>query len=296
MKFTAIIAAGILATAVTAVSDQAKEAVDKSIQKDKDLLWRYCSQEGQPCAQVNKAVGSAAPFLTYPEIGHNTTERSACYQVGGACQIAKRSAEALAFAAANAYANANPEAHNRWCHLVGEPCLKARDFPSVYRREAVAEPEPEANAAPHNRWCHLVGEPCLRKREADATSQLVTRHNRWCHLVGEPCLKARRSAMPAPQPHNRWCHLVGEPCLKLKRAADEIGNALNRREASPHNRWCHLVGEPCLKARSLDDGPSDEDQYLEERCNAEGAPCDVAKRAADDLAFAATHAVEQAGL
>lgn len=296
MKFTAFVAVSALAVTATAISNQAREAVDISIQKDKDLLWRYCSQEGQPCDQVSNAVHKASTHLTYPDVGLNTTERNECYQFGGSCQVAKRSAEALASAAAEAYAKANPEARNRWCHLVGEPCIKARDLPAIYRRNANAEPVAE----PRNRWCHLVGEPCVRKREPEAEGTLEVRRNRWCHLVGEPCIKVRRSALPAPEPiaRNRWCHLVGEPCVKLRRAADEIGTALYQRsaEASPRNRWCHLVGEPCIKARSLDESVSDEDVYLHERCHTSGAPCDIAKRAAEDLAFAADHALEQAGL
>ncbi|KAF2099123.1 hypothetical protein NA57DRAFT_76356 [Rhizodiscina lignyota] len=309
MKVTALIAAGIFAVGATASASDDYSTVSDAIKNDPSLLQRYCSQPGKPCAHVKDAVEKASVHLTYPDI-INSSDFEECYKEGGKCQKAKRSAEALASAVAEAYAAAEPEPHTKvvhLCHLVGQPCFKARDaakLAALSRREATANPDPHTRVV---HFCHLVGQPCLKVREPEPEAKPHPRIIRLCHLVGQPCLKKKRSALPAPEPEAnphrvvRFCHLVGQPCLKVRNAADAVSSALYRRAADPepHTRvvhFCHLVGQPCLKARDASDADTGLIEILDQECNKDGQPCAKAKRAAEDLSLAALQALEQSGL
>lgn len=300
MKITAFLMAGVLAAATSAQPSDVQLRVRDAIKDDSTLLQRYCDSPGQACYQVKKAVDEAGPHLTYPDI-HNTTEWADCYKDGNTCQIAKRSAEALASAAAEAYAkaNASPEPYWKVCHFAGQPCLKTK-------------------RDPYWKVCHFAGQPCLKAREPEPQIKHQSRSARFCDSTG--CAKMKRSALPAPAPEasldaRYWkvCHFAGQPCLKIRSATAAIDKNLFGRDAlfggkpgkKNHDtkaRFCDFASTPCMRARSAEEGDalttveSDSLAALDEECNKPGAPCDIARRAAQDLGVAAAQAHEQAGL
>lgn len=315
MKITAIIAAGIFAAA--SLADDAKSEIDEAIKNDDSLLQRYCEEPGKPCYQLAKAKEEAAVHLGYPTV-ENSTEWSECYKDGSDCQIAKRSAEALADAVANASpglstAGGLSPGSNRFCHLVGKPCLKASDpaqLDALSKREAEPWIAAGGPSLGKKRFCYLPGQPCLRAREPEPLQETKGRPVRF-GSGGH----AKRSALPAPEAlraggsslKKRYCYLIGQPCLQVRDAANAIDQNLFRRDVEApsaggsylgRKRYCYLAGRPCIKARDVDQSKKENDllDELEARCNESGAPCELAKRAGEDLAVAAAQSLEQAGL
>ncbi len=203
MKFSITTIAYLAALTVSAVNGLALATSPAPALELRDPQ-KWCHRVGEPCAKIKRAAEAIAEAFPHPDMSPEMIVR--CYGAGGACNIAKREALALAEAVAEAHAVADLEDRGipKWCNRVGEPCAKKE------KREA----DIEDRGIP--KWCHRVGEPCAKaKRAAEAIAE----------ALAEPAEEEKRDTDTADGVH-KWCYRVGEPCAKAKRGVDALAAAM----------------------------------------------------------------------
>ncbi|OHF03557.1 clock-controlled pheromone ccg-4 [Colletotrichum orchidophilum] len=192
-----------------------------------------------------------------------------------------------------------------WCQNVGQACWKAKEKRAAeLKREAVVLGQG---------WCQSVGQSCWKdktktKREAEADPyDWPGRGTGWCQNVGEPCWRVKRAAdtfavalakddlvIERDSAEALVSHAQGGAAFMAKRALNELADVvaasqddpffyyggldlrnhfaddtseLARREAEAKEGWVENVGHP------------DEKRW----CSLPGAPCAIARRAAEAL-------------
>ncbi|KUJ22789.1 uncharacterized protein LY89DRAFT_704379 [Mollisia scopiformis] len=251
MKFTAAIAALILAATVTATALPNADA--------------RCGYPGQPCGKVKARLAEpeADARCGYPGQPCGKAKRDAmpdadarCGYPGQPCGKVKRAAEAFAEALVPKPGHILP----RDLHLTARcdmgSCYEAKrmtrdlaaivaettEDPAAYYVSLGLEDEETSEKLKReaSARCGYPGQPCGKvKRDAAPEPEADAR----CGYPGQPCGKAKREADPEADAR---CGYPGQPCGKLKRAAEAVAAAIA--EAEPAAR-CGYPGQPCGKAK-----------------------------------------------
>ena len=151
-------------------------------------------------------------------------------------------------------------APHHFCYRSGEPCAKAR-------RSALALAEAMPLAEPAHHFCYRPGEACSEAKRnalAAAEAEADARHH-FCWLPGEACSEAKRDLGYDAQVAQDYCDSMAGPCSATKRFAAAVAVA---------------IAEPADGAALAE---SEAEKTLREKCYAQGGPCDVSKRAVEEL-------------
>ncbi|RMY76991.1 hypothetical protein D0862_13646 [Hortaea werneckii] len=204
-----------------------------------------------------------------------------CLTPGAPCSHAKRAAEAVA----DALAEAEPKKYRggmfNFCGVPGSSCARKREavekigaaaeaaFDAIEAREAAADPK-KYRGGMFN-FCGVPGSSCARKREAEADAEADADPKRYrggminfCGVPGSSCARKREAeALAEADPKKKkkqakkpkkyyggmvsFCGLPGSSCAKKREVVDDILSKIS--DVSPHAEAveCYSEGGPCTQ-------------------------------------------------
>ncbi|KAI6788278.1 hypothetical protein KC361_g9133 [Hortaea werneckii] len=215
-----------------------------------------------------------------------------CLTPGAPCSHAKRAAEAVA----DALAEAEPKKYRggmfNFCGVPGSSCARKREavekigaaaeaaFDAIEAREASADPKSYRGGMFN--FCGVPGSSCARKREAEADAEADADPKRYrggminfCGVPGSSCAKKREAeALAEADPKKKK-----KKKKKAKKAKKLYGGMIN---------FCGLPGASCTKKREVVDDIlakiTDVSPHAEAvECYSEGGPCAQILDAADSF-------------
>ena len=241
-----------------------------------------------------------------------------CLTPGAPCSHAKRAAEAVA----DALAEAEPKKYRggmfNFCGVPGSSCARKREavekigaaaeaaFTAIEAREAEADPK-KYRGGMFN-FCGVPGSSCARKREAEAEAEAEADPKKYrggmfnfCGVPGSSCARKREAEAEAEADPKKMMRLMRKPKPKPKPKPKKYYGGMVS--------FCGLPGSSCAKKRDVVDDIlskiSDVSPNAEAaECYSEDGPCtqilDVAEsfneiKAREAEAAAAPHRFRVAG-